>query len=257
LVAATKPDQTEYGARRRQMKSGSIWPRHLERALLILGLILVAVYALAKLHSEISAHLALRKFEAERQESRVRAQESVRQRTGEEVDFSLWSDKRVQGYLESLLSRPEPPAAVLRIQKLHLEVPVYDGTDDLTLNRGVGRIIGTTRLGVTGNTGIAGHRDGFFRGLKDLGPGDTVELLLPTQTSHYVVENIQITNPDDVSVLQPTAEPHLTLVTCYPFYFIGSAPQRYIVSATFTKSDRPESQPPAKVGVQQFTQRRD
>src|SRR5262245_61247302 len=122
-----------------KMKSGSVWPRHLERALLIFGLILVAVYALAKLHSEISAQLALRKFEAERKESRVRAQESVRQRTGEEVDFSLWSDKRVHGYLESLVTKPEPPAAVLRIPKLRLEVPVYDGTDDLTLNRGVGR----------------------------------------------------------------------------------------------------------------------
>src|SRR5262245_7995640 len=239
------------------MKSGSLWPRHLERALLIFGLILLAVYALAKLQSQISTQLAIRKFEAERKEARIRAQESVRQRTGEEVDFSLWSDKRVQGYLESLVTRPEPPAAVLRIPKLRLEVPVYDGTDELTLNRGVGRIIGTTRLGVTGNTGIAGHRDGFFRGLKDLSAGDAVELMLPTQTSHYVVENIQITNPDDVSVLQSTAKPHLTLVTCYPFYFVGSAPQRYIVNGTFTKSEPSAPDPPGKAGAQQFTQRRD
>ena len=239
------------------MKSGSLWPRHLERALLIFGLILLAVYALAKLQSQISTQLALRKFEAERKEARIRAQESVRRHTGEQVDFSLWSDKRVQGYLESLVTRPEPPAAVLRIPKLGLEVPVYDGTDDLTLNRGVGRIIGTTRLGVTGNTGIAGHRDGFFRGLKDVGPGDAVELMLPTQTSHYLVENIQITSPEDVSVLQSTAKPHLTLVTCYPFYFVGSAPQRYIVSASLTKSEPSASPRAAKVGAHQITQRRD
>lgn len=222
------------------MKRGRVSWRPLEKALLIIGLILVAVYALAKLHSHISTHLALRRFEAEKKEAGVHAQESVKELTGEEVDFRLWSDKRVRSYMESLVANSDPPSAVLRIPKLHLEVPVYDGTDDLTLNRGVGRIIGTTRLGVAGNTGIAGHRDGFFRVLKDIAPGDTVELMLPSQTSHYVVENIEITSPDDVSVLQPTAKPSLTLVTCYPFYFVGSAPQRYIVRASFTSSDQAE-----------------
>ena len=136
-------------------------------------------------------------------------------------------------------------------------MPVYDGTDDLTLNRGVGRIIGTARLGEAGNTGIAGHRDGFFRGLKDIAPGDRIDLVLTSQTSHYVVENIQITSPDDVSVLQPTPKASLTLVTCYPFYFVGSAPQRYIVSASFAGFEPSEFQPPAKLAVPQLTQRRD
>jgi sortase A len=213
--------------------------RKLEKVLLIVGLILVATYALARLHSEISSHLAVRRFEAERKESRLRTQESVQIRTGEKVDFSLWSDKRVQAYVDSLVTKEAAPAAVLRIPKLDLEVPVYDGTDDLTLNRGVGRIIGTAKLDQIGNIGIAGHRDGFFRGLKDIGPGDTVEVMLPSRTDQYVVEKIKITSPGDVSPLQPTTKPSLTLVTCYPFYFVGSAPQRYIVHASISNPDQP------------------
>ena len=216
--------------------------RRLERGLLIVGLILTGFYLIVRVHSRISAHLALRKFEAERTETRFPARESVKLRIGEEVDFSLWSYKRVQAYMESLVTQEETPSAVLRIPKLHLEVPIYNGTDDLTLNRGVGRIFGTARPGEAGNTGIAGHRDGFFRGLKDIAGGDTVELRLPSRVDHYVVENILITSPDDVSALHPTVRACLTLVTCYPFYFVGSAPQRYVVSASFAKSDQPELQ---------------
>jgi sortase A len=229
----------------------------LEWGLLIVGVVLTGSYVVVRVHSQISSHLALQKFEAARMEARSRAQESAKELTGAEVDFTLWSDKRIQGHMESLAAREGTPSAVLSIPKLHLEVPVYDGTDDLTLNRGVGRIIGTARLGSAGNTGIAGHRDGFFRGLKDIAPGDRIDLALPNQTSHYVVENIQITSPDDVSVLRPTPKASLTLVTCYPFYFLGSAPQRYIVSASFAGFEPSELQLPGKLAVPQLTQRRD
>jgi sortase A len=154
------------------------------------------------------------------------------------VDFSLWSEKRIEGYKMSLAQHLDPPLAVLRVDKIHLEVPVLDGTDDLILNRGVGHIVGTARLGTNGNVGIAGHRDGFFRGLKDIGIGDTMDLLMPSRTETYIVESIQIVDPKNVSVLQSTNVPSLTLVTCYPFYFIGSAPQRYIVHAALAKLDR-------------------
>jgi sortase A len=153
------------------------------------------------------------------------------------VDFSLWSPQRIREYTESLSHKADVPLAVLRIPKLRLEVPVFDGTDELTLNRGAGRIIGTARLGEPGNTGIAGHRDGFFRGLKDIGPGDKLDLLLPGSTEQYVVSAIQITTPEDVSVLKPTDTPALTLVTCYPFYFVGSAPQRFIVRAVISPAN--------------------
>ena len=234
-----------------------VWWRRLEWGLLIVGLILTGSYVVVRVQSQISSRRAVQKFEAARIEARSRAQESAKELTGTEVDFTLWSDKRVQGYMESLAAKQGTPSAVLDIPKLNLEVPVYDGTDDLTLNRGVGRIIGTARLGSAGNTGIAGHRDGFFRGLKDITVGDRIDLVLPSQTSHYVVDNVHITNPDDVSVLRPTPKPSLTLVTCYPFYFVGSAPQRYIVSASFAGFEPSELQPPGKLAAPQLTQRRD
>jgi sortase A len=113
----------------------------------------------------------------------------------------------------------------------HLEVPVLAGTDDRTLDRAVGYIEDTAKPGTEGNTGIAGHRDGFFRGLKDIATGDTIELDTLDAKAQYRVERTWIVNPDDVSVLDPTPTGALTLVTCYPFYFVGSAPQRFIVRA--------------------------
>jgi len=121
---------------------------------------------------------------------------------------------------------------VLRIPKILLEVPLFNDTDDQTLNRGVGRILGTARVGESGNLGIAGHRDGFFRGLKDLALGDEIDLLRTSRTDKYVIENIHVVNPEDISVLNPTDVPSITLVTCFPFYYVGNAPQRFIVRAT-------------------------
>jgi sortase A len=102
----------------------------------------------------------------------------------------------------------------------------------LILNRGVGRIPGTSFPGHDGNIGIAGHRDGFFRTLKDIRTGDSIELVTVSGTDIYIVDRIRITGPADVSVLLPRPKPSLTLVTCYPFYFVGPAPNRYIVEAS-------------------------
>ena len=214
------------------MKSGNVWLRRLEIALLSAGLILVTVFVVVKVQSRISARIAVKKFETAQSAEIRKGEEPSEWGAPAKVDFSLWSNGRIKDYLESLEDATDVPHAVLRIPKLHLEVPVYEGSDDRTLNRGLGRIIGTAKLGEMGNTGIAGHRDGFFRGLKDIGPGDTVELMLPHRTDHYSVTSITITNPDDVSVLEPTSTASLTLVTCYPFYFVGSAPRRYIVQAS-------------------------
>jgi sortase A len=210
------------------MIKASAWRRHAERALLIAGVILMATYAAARIHGQVSAHLALHEFEIA--QSRQKPSALVGLTSIATADVSLWSPQRIRHYMESLAGS-EPPLAVLRIPKLRLEVPVWDGTDELTLNRGVGRIIGTAKLGQVGNTALAGHRDGFFRGLKDIEQGDIVELRIPGRTNHYVVTGIQITTPEDVSVLRPTDSATLTLVTCYPFYFVGDAPQRYIVHA--------------------------
>jgi sortase A len=95
----------------------------------------------------------------------------------------------------------------------------------------LGHIEDTAPPGTDGNTGIAGHRDGFFRVLKDITEGDTIELQTLAGRETYRVERTWIVEPEDVSVLDPTPSRSLTLVTCYPFYFVGSAPQRFIVRA--------------------------
>ena len=147
-------------------------------------------------------------------------------------EFELWSDLRIREHKESLLQEADPPLGVLRIERLNIEVAVYNGTDDFLLNRGVGRIIGTAPIDGNGNLGIAGHRDGFFRGLKDIKPGDVLELQTIHGAVQYRVGSTVIVDPSDVSVLVPTTEQTLTLVTCYPFYFVGHAPKRFIVQAT-------------------------
>lgn len=146
-------------------------------------------------------------------------------------DLSLWSPARIDAWRQALTGPAPPPLAILRIPKLRLTVPILRGTDDWTLNRAVGHIDDTALPGTDGNSGVAGHRDGFFRGLKDIGPDDVIELETLRGTEAYRVERIWVVDPDDVSVLDPTPARSLTLVTCYPFYHVGAAPQRYIVRA--------------------------
>ena len=146
-------------------------------------------------------------------------------------DQSLWSQVRISAWRKAL-SEPAPaPLAVLRIPKIRLEVAVLQGTDDRTLDRAVGHIEDTAQPGTDGNSGIAGHRDGFFRGLKDIAPGDAIELDTLEGKDVYRVERAWVVDPEDVSVLDPTPTRALTLVTCYPFYYVGSAPRRFIVRA--------------------------
>ena len=147
------------------------------------------------------------------------------------VDMTLWSPGRVKAYKAALLQETPPTLAILRIPRLELEVPVYDGTTDAVLDLAAGRIEGTALPGTVGNVGIAAHRDGFFRILKDLKEGDALVLDTPVATEKYRVEWIRITTPDDVSVIDSTPNPAVTLVGCFPFYHRGPAPQRFIVRA--------------------------
>ena len=145
--------------------------------------------------------------------------------------MKLWSPGRVKAYRVALQQESLPTLAILRIPRLKLEVPVYDGTTDAVLDLAAGRIEGTALPGTTGNVGIAAHRDDFFRVLKDVREGDALELDTPVAAEQYRVEWIRITTPDDVSVIDPTPGRAVTLVGCYPFYHVGSAPQRFIVRA--------------------------
>jgi sortase A len=151
-------------------------------------------------------------------------------------DQSLWSPERVRAWRETRTTEAPAPLALLRIPRIGLEVAVLEGTDDWTLNRAAGHIEDTPTPGAGGNSGIAGHRDGFFRGLKDIRPGDGIEIETVGSIERYTVERTWVVAPEDVSVLDPTATPSITLVTCYPFYFVGPAPQRFIVRAVRTET---------------------
>ena len=165
-------------------------------------------------------------------EARISAQ------TAGTPDQSLWSPKRIAAWRATLHDPPSTPLAVLRIPKIRLEVPILPGTDDRTLDRALGHIEDTAAPGMDGNSGIAGHRDGFFRGLKDITTGDAIELDTRDGKQFYRVERTWVVDPEDVSVLDPTSSRALTLVTCYPFYHVGPAPRRFIVRAVQVPPNR-------------------
>lgn len=211
------------------------WTRTVEWLLLLVGLLLVGVYVGARIHRSVLSHAEVERF---KDQVLVRKELVAGTETaGKKPDFSLWSEKRIRAYQESLATHFAPALALLRIPKIDLEVPILEGTDDLSLNRAVGHIAGTPKPGENGNVGIAGHRDGFFRGLKDVSTGDTIEIVTEDNVNQYVIDEITVVDPTNVSVLAPRAKPSITLVTCYPFYFIGSAPQRYIVRASLVTSN--------------------
>lgn len=229
--------------------------RVFERCLLAAGVVLVTLAAGGMLQRASLSRLALWQFDRAKAEAEQKKSAfSAQSKPDEGVDFSLWAEKRIQAYRDSLLSKTDPPLAVLQIDKVGIRVPVFEGTDDLTLNRGVGRILGTAKLGEPGNVGIAGHRDGFFRRLKDISVGDEVDLMMTTAKATYVVDQIEIVTPADIQVLRTRGGTSITLVTCFPFYFVGDAPKRFIVHAALVS--RPSgSRLPSESGARQVTER--
>ena len=241
-------DKDEAPGRKRK---AVIW---IEQILLISGLALVGFYGAARMESWLTSRTALKHFAADDALGQPGTESDLDNLTSNvdhgssaqlelpSVDFSFWGEQRVKAYGRNIGKHSGTPLAVLRIPKISLEAPLFDGTDDLTLNHAVGRIAGTSRPDERGNIGIAGHRDGFFRGLKGVRVGDVIELKTLKGTTSYMVDQIQIVSPRQVEVLRPTSVPSLTLVTCYPFYFFGSAPQRYIVTASLSQEKNGESE---------------
>lgn len=199
-----------------------------------LGLGLVGWYLVARTHGHLASGAAIDAFRETRDaaiQARSLDDSSPELSVSRPVDTSLWSDERLQAYQQTLLADASAPIAILKVPSVEIELPVFVGTDEWALTRGAGWIEGTAEPGISGNVGIASHRDGFFRPLKDVGVGDTVILETHRGVMTYHVDSIRIVDPTDVSVLNPTEDPSVTLVTCFPFYFVGNAPQRYIVTA--------------------------
>lgn len=134
----------------------------------------------------------------------------------------------------------DAPAAVragslvgmLDVPRLELTTPVIEGDDNTTLKRAVGHLPDTPLPWEPGNAALAGHRDGLFRPLKDIKVGDEIRFRTPREEFRYRVTGTSIVTPRDVSVLDDREHRSLTLITCYPFYFVGNAPKRFVVHAT-------------------------
>jgi sortase A len=155
----------------------------------------------------------------------------------------------VGGYLGSLIdSQPAPPApqastpretyidpeswtGKIDIPRVKVSAIVHEGVDSRTLRRAVGHIPGTAFPGQMGNVGLAAHRDTFFRGLRDIRKDDVIRVESLQGIYEYQVESMKIVLPNRIDVLEAASEPTLTLVTCYPFNYVGKAPQRFIVTA--------------------------
>ena len=198
--------------------------RWIERTAYAVGAVAAAVWLTMTLAGTFGARQEIARFTA------------LQAKSSATPDTALWSSERITAWKQTLRDDAPPPLALLKIPRLGVEAAVLEGTSEWALNRGVGHIEETARPGGDGNIGLAGHRDGFFRALKDIREGDVIDLELPDGTARYRVTRTWLVMPEDVGVLDPTSEPSITLVTCYPFYFIGSAPQRFIVRAVRQKA---------------------
>lgn len=166
---------------------------------------------------------------------------AFQQRTQQEFAHQLHEEhKPDRGLSQSASpSSPQVPVAMepggligsIAIPRLGLVATIIEGTDTTTLRRAVGHIPSTGLPGQAGNVGLAGHRDTFFRQLKDIRQNDIITLTTLGGEYRYRVVSTRVVVPTEVSVLNPAVNQVLTLVTCYPFYFIGSAPDRFIVRA--------------------------
>jgi sortase A len=186
-----------------------------ERALWTAGCLLALIYLVARVDSALGSGAAL--------------SDAAAMSGDYQPQYRFWSQERIEAYRASVGREAGPLVGTLSIPALELLVPLYADTDELHLNRGVGLIEGMALPGEHGNLGIAGHRDGFFRVLRDIREGQQVEVRTPTRRYLYEVSGVSIVDSKDSTLLAPTREPSLTLVTCYPFYFVGPAPRRFVV----------------------------
>jgi len=123
--------------------------------------------------------------------------------------------------------------ARLEIPRLGVSVTVLHGVETEILRVGAGHVPGTPLPGGGGNTAIAGHRDTFFRKLEGIQPGDLIQVSTLAGSHEYTVDSIEIVGPGDTRVLESRARPELTLITCYPFRYVGAAPERFVVRARY------------------------
>lgn len=154
-----------------------------------------------------------------------------------EPDTSLWAAGCIADYKASLQAELPPVLGVLEVPSVGLKVPVYSTNTDLVMDRGAGIIDGMAYPHELGNVGISGHRDGYFRALKDVKQGDVIVLQTLRGEKRYKIDATTVVAITDTTLLRDTSDQTVTLVTCYPFYFVGHAPKRFIVTASLDDTD--------------------
>jgi len=210
--------------------------RGCERILLLFGLAAVGVYVASTAYARLYQAYASYAFDRSLNEK-----EPVE--TGSPaVDPLPAADPSYPRSGESRAAKPPgrgPALGRLQIPSLRLSVMVLEGTDAWTLNQGVGHIVGTALPGRPGNVGIAGHRDTYFNELGRVSKRDRVFLTTRNRRDEYRIYDVRIVDPEDTKVLAPSRTPRLTLVTCYPFDYVGPAPKRFVVKAKLASSKAP------------------
>jgi LPXTG-site transpeptidase (sortase) family protein len=188
-------------------RSSAAW----EAALFTAGAMLLTIYAWSRADAFVGSAADIRRFEEQM------------------PDTTLWSSSRLRSYQTAAAAPRAEVVGVIEIPRVSLRAPIYPDIREVHLNRGVGLIPAMSVPGQMGNLGLAGHRDGFFRALKDVAIGEHIDVVTRDRQYRYQVVSTTIVKSDDVALLQRTGDPVITLVTCYPFYLVGHAPQRFIV----------------------------
>ena len=207
--------------------------RWLERGALSLGLLFLGLWAHQHLESREFQAAASRELGAALRDAEARPA-TVQLKTAALSVPPVTDSKRQATGLQSVLGR-------LEIPRLGIRAMVAEGADEKTLSRAVGHIPSTARPGRPGNCGLAGHRDTFLRQLEGVRRDDLIRIVTVKGTYTYEVEWSEVVDPDRVDTLDPTKKPSLTLVTCYPFTYVGHAPQRFVVRARQVEAVEPRA----------------
>lgn len=147
-------------------------------------------------------------------------------------------------YLRGKGSTPDGTRiGTISIPQIRLSAPIVEGVGDADLRRGAGHVPGSAQSGGLGNMVLAAHRDTIFRSLRSIQKGMDISVTGPEGAFHYQVDSLRVVSPNELEVLEIASVPEVTLITCYPFNFIGSAPMRFIVKAHLVSPvpDRPSS----------------
>lgn len=213
------------------MKKSSL--RWVERALIAIGVLCVGIWAWSWIDAKVYQYRESRLLE---EAVNARAAASAASAASETDSLGTFREASAPPAPEEKKEQSQPGEAGslvgrIEIPRLDVSAIVLEGVDKKTLRRGVGRIPETALPGNGGNVGLAAHRDSFFRGLKDIRKNDIITLKTLDDTYYYRVSWTEIVLPKDTHVLADSGVPELTLVTCYPFYYVGSAPKRFIVRA--------------------------